>query len=80
LQAVLKSVRDRRVAIQRGEIESDVTAIAAPIFDWEDNPVVVVGALVSKHAAEDRVASVAALVAKFARELSVQKPSFPLEK
>lgn len=80
LQAILKTVREKRFAIQRGEIESEVTAIAAPVFDWEDNPVVVIGALVSKHTTEARIASVSDAVTKFAHKLSVQKPSFPFEK
>ena len=78
-QSTLKIIRERHFAIQRGEIESEVTAIAVPVFDWENNPVVVVGSTVSKHTDEDSIMVITEALTKFARELSVRKPSFPFE-
>ncbi len=79
LQSILKTVRERRYAISRGEVESEVTTIAVPVVDWEDNPIVVIGAAVPKHTAEEHIASIAESLTKFARDLSVLKPSFPFE-
>ncbi len=79
LQIVLNLVRERRFAIQRGEVETEFAAIAAPIMDWEGNPIVVIGATVSKYIDEDRISSIADILTKFARHVSAGKPSFSFE-
>jgi DNA-binding IclR family transcriptional regulator len=79
LQSIVKLVRERRFAISRGEVESEVTTIAVPVVDWEDNPSVVVAAAVSKHTPEDKVMSIAERLLRFSHDLSVPRPSFPFE-
>jgi DNA-binding IclR family transcriptional regulator len=79
LQAILGEIRHNRFSISRGEVESSTTAIAAPVLDWQDNPVVVVTGLVSKSSDNDRVLSILTGVRRFAEQKSVQRPSFPFE-
>jgi len=79
LQAILREIRQNRFAISTGEVESETTAIAAPVVDWQDNPIVVVTALVSKHSDKDRILSALTAVRRFAEQKSVQRPSFPFE-
>lgn len=79
LLSVLREIRQNRFAISTGEVESETTAISAPIVDWQDNPVVVVTALVSKHSDKDRILSALTAVRRFSEQKSVQRPSFPFE-
>lgn len=79
LRAMLGEIRHNRFSISKGEAESETTAIAAPVLDWQDNPVVVVTGLVSKHSGNDRVLSTLTGVRQFAEQKSVQKPSFPFQ-
>lgn len=78
-QSILKSVRRQRVAISRGEIESEITTIAVPIVNGEGNAVAVVGSTISKNAEEDSLLPIRAELTKFAHDLSVRRPLIPLE-
>ncbi len=79
LRAVLKEIRQNRFAVSKGEVESETTAISAPVLDWQDNPIVVVTGLVSKHSDKDKIQSTLTGVRRFAEQKSVQRPSFPFE-
>lgn len=76
LQSNLDAVRAGRYAVSRGEVESDITAIAMPVVDWDDNAVVVVEAIVSKNVAGERITSILAHLAKFCDQVSVHRPTF----
>lgn len=77
IEILLQTVREKRFAISRGEVQSDITAMAVPILDWENNPVAVVGAIVAKNADESRISSVLTQLQKFSEQISVEKPAFP---
>lgn len=79
LQAMLHEIRQNRFAISKGEVESETAAISTPVVDWQDNPVVVVTALVSKNSDKDRILSALTAVRRFSEQKSVQRPSFPFE-
>ena len=79
LQSMLSEVHRKRFAISKGEVESETIAISTPVVDWQDNPIVVVTAIVSKHAGDDRVLSILTALRKFSEQISVRKPSFPYE-
>ncbi len=76
-QSILKSVRRQRVAISRGEIESEITTIAVPIINGEGNAVAVVGSTISKNAEEDSLLPIRAQLTKFAHDLSIRRPLIP---
>ncbi|HUQ36799.1 MAG TPA: IclR family transcriptional regulator [Aestuariivirga sp.] len=79
LRAVLKEIRQNRFAVSTGEVESETTAISAPVLDWQDNPIVVVTGLVSKHSDKDKIQSVLTGVSRFTEQKSVHRPTFPFE-
>jgi DNA-binding IclR family transcriptional regulator len=79
LRKMLDVIRQDRFAISNGEVERDTTAISTPVVDWENNPIVVVTALVSKNSDKERIQSALTGVRRFAEQKSVQKPSFPFE-
>ena len=76
-QSVLKSVRRQRVAVSRGEIESEITTIGVPIVDGKGSAVVVVGATISKSVDEDSLLPIRAQLTKFAHDLSIRRPLIP---
>ncbi len=79
LQAMLHEIRQNRFAISTGDVESATTSIAAPIADWQDNPVIVVTAMLPMSSEKERVLSTLTAVRRFADQKSVQRPSFPFE-
>lgn len=78
-RSILDEIRQNRFAISRGEVESEITKISAPVLDWQDNPIVVVTGLVSKHSGTDKIQSTLTGVRRFAEQKSVHKPSFPFD-
>ena len=79
LQAMLREIRQNRFAISTGDVESETTAISAPVVDWQDNPIMVVTVLVSKNSEKERILTALTAVRRFSEQKSVQRPSFPFE-
>ena len=79
LQSMLTEVRQNRCAVSKGEVESETTAISTPVVDWQDNPILVLTAIVSKHSDDDRIFSVLNAMRRFSDQKSIRKPSFPFE-
>jgi DNA-binding IclR family transcriptional regulator len=79
LQSMLTEVRQNRCAVSKGEVESETTAISTPVVDWQDNPILVLTAVVSKHADDDRIFSVLDAMRRFSDQKSIRKPSYPFE-
>ena len=77
LEVILQEIRQNRFAISRGEVESETTAIAVPVVDWQDNPIIVLAALIPKNSDKDKVLSTLTAIRTFADQKSVHKPSFP---
>ena len=79
LQSMLTEVRQNRCAVSKGEVESETTAISTPVVDWQDNPILVLTAIVSKNSDEERIFSVLSAMRRFSDQKSIRKPSFPFE-
>jgi DNA-binding IclR family transcriptional regulator len=79
LQSTLAEVRQNRCAVSKGEVESETTAISTPVVDWQDSPILVITAIVSKNSDDDRVSSVLTAMRRFSDQKSIRKPSFPFE-
>ena len=79
LRKILDAIRQNRFAISNGEVARDITAISTPVVDWQNNPIVVVTALVSRNSDKGRVQAALTGMRRFAEQKSVQKPSFPFE-
>lgn len=79
LQSMLTEVRLNRCAVFKGEVESEVTAISTPVVDWQDNPILVITAMLSKNSDDDRILSIMTAMRRFSEQKSIQKPSFPFE-
>lgn len=79
LQSMLTEVRQNRCAVSKGEVESETTAISTPVVDWQDNPILVLTAVVSKNADDDRIFSVLNAMRRFSDQKSIRKPSYPFE-
>jgi DNA-binding IclR family transcriptional regulator len=79
LKSILAEVRQNRCAVSKGEVESETTAISTPVVDWQDSPILVLTAIVSKNSDDDRIFSVLSAMRRFADQKSIRKPSFPLE-
>lgn len=77
VRTALNEVRRNQLAISIGEVESETMAISSPVMDWQDNPIVVVTALLSKYSEKERITSIATKLRKFTEEKSVQRPTFP---
>ena len=80
LQSILQAVRENRFAVSKGEVESDVTKIAMPVVDWEDNAVVVVGVVVPKHTDPHEISAILTELTKFCAQFSIHKPAFSYAK
>lgn len=79
LQKSLAEVRQNRFAVSRGEVESETTAISTPVVDWQDNPILVLTALISKNSDDHRLQSVLSAMRRFSDQKSIRKPSYPFE-
>jgi DNA-binding IclR family transcriptional regulator len=79
ITSALVEVRRNRCAVSKGEVESETTAISTPVVDWQDTPILVVTAIVSKNSDNDRISQVLSAMRRFSEEKSVRKPSFPFE-
>jgi DNA-binding IclR family transcriptional regulator len=79
LKATLTEVRQNRCAVSKGEVESETTAISTPVVDWQDSPILVITAIVSKNSDDDRILSILTTMRRFSEQKSVRKPSFPFE-
>ncbi|MEP7172019.1 MAG: IclR family transcriptional regulator C-terminal domain-containing protein [Aestuariivirga sp.] len=79
LQSMLTEVRQNRCAVSKGEVESETTAISTPVVDWQDNPILVLTAIVSKNSDDDRIFSVLSAMRRFSDQKSIRKPSYPFE-
>lgn len=79
LQKSLAEVRQNRCAVSRGEVESETTAVSTPVVDWQDSPILVLTALISKNSGEDRLLSVLSAMRRFSDQKSIRKPSYPFE-
>ncbi len=77
LKTALREINRNRFAISKGEVESETTAISTPIVDWQDNPIVVITALISKNSSDDKILSILTALRIFSENKSVQRPSFP---
>jgi DNA-binding IclR family transcriptional regulator len=79
LQSMLTEVRQNRCAVSKGEVESETTAISTPVVDWQDNPILVLTAVVSKNSDDDRILSVLSAMRRFSDQKSIRKPAFSFE-
>ncbi|MEO6335741.1 MAG: IclR family transcriptional regulator C-terminal domain-containing protein [Verrucomicrobiota bacterium] len=79
LQCMLMEVRQNRCAVSKGEVESETTAISTPVVDWQDSPILVLTAVVSKNSNDDRILAVLSAMRRFSDQKSIRKPSFPFE-
>jgi DNA-binding IclR family transcriptional regulator len=79
LQSMLNEVRQNRCAVSKGEVESETTAISTPVVDWQDSPILVLTAVISKNSDDDRLLSVLTAMRRFSDQKSIRRPSFPHE-
>lgn len=79
LQSMLSEVRQNRCAVSKGEVESETTAISTPVVDWQDNPILVLTAVVSKNSDDNRIRTILGAMRRFSDQKSIRKPSFPFE-
>jgi DNA-binding IclR family transcriptional regulator len=79
LQAMLTEVRQNRCAVSKGEVESETTAISTPVVDWQDNPILVLTAIVSKNSDDDRIFSILSAMRRFSDQKSIRKPSITFD-
>jgi DNA-binding IclR family transcriptional regulator len=79
LRSMFTEIRQNRCAVSKGEVESETTAISTPVVDWQDNPILVLTAIVSKNSDDDRIFSVLSAMRRFSEQKSIRKPSYPFE-
>jgi DNA-binding IclR family transcriptional regulator len=79
LQSMLTEVRQNRCAVSKGEVESETTAISIPVVDWQDSPILVLTAIISKNSDDDRIFSVLSAMRRFSDQKSIRRPSIPFE-
>lgn len=68
----IADVLNDRFSISRGEFESHIMTISAPIFDWHDSSIVVAGCLMSIEADQSRVDSVLSILKRFSEQRSLR--------
>jgi DNA-binding IclR family transcriptional regulator len=79
LRSMLTEIRQNRCAVSKGEVESETTAISTPVVDWQDSPILVLTAIVSKNADDSRILAVLSAMRRFSDQKSIRKPSITFD-
>ena len=77
LEKLFVEIRRKGFAFSSGEFEPELCSLAAPVLDWQNQPVVVLKVFMPKNVPTERLEKVAADLIAFCKEKSAARPSFP---